>query len=62
MKPLSLRGGLLLSITLAITPVIALILYTNLEERSRAKVEAERQTRQAAQALVAEQRRILVQA
>jgi signal transduction histidine kinase/CheY-like chemotaxis protein len=59
MKPLSLRGGLLLSIALAITPVIALILYTNVEERSRAKLEAERQTRQSAQALVAEHRRIL---
>jgi signal transduction histidine kinase/CheY-like chemotaxis protein len=62
MTPLSLRGGLLLSIILAITPVIALILYTNVEERSRAILEAERQTRQSAQALAAEQRRILVQA
>jgi signal transduction histidine kinase/CheY-like chemotaxis protein/HAMP domain-containing protein len=59
MNPLSLRSRLLLSIILAITPVIALILYTSLEERTRAKFEAERQTRQSAQALVAEHQRIL---
>jgi signal transduction histidine kinase/CheY-like chemotaxis protein/HAMP domain-containing protein len=62
MKPLSLRGGLLLSITLALTPVIALILYTNLEERSRAELEAERQTHQSARALVLEHQRILAHA
>jgi signal transduction histidine kinase/CheY-like chemotaxis protein/HAMP domain-containing protein len=62
MKSLSLRSRLLISIALAVTPVIALIIYTSLEERDRAKVEAERQTRQVAQALVAEEQRILIQA
>jgi signal transduction histidine kinase/CheY-like chemotaxis protein/HAMP domain-containing protein len=62
MTSLSLRGRLLLSISLAITPIIALILYTNLEERSRAKLEAEQQTRQSVQVLAAEHRRILAQA
>ncbi|MEJ2691608.1 MAG: response regulator [Candidatus Thiodiazotropha sp.] len=62
MKPLSLRGRLLLSITLSITPVIALILYTAWEERSRAQLDAERQTRQTAISVADEHRRLITQA
>lgn len=62
MKPLSLRGRLLLSITITITPVIALILYTAWEERSRALLDAERQTRQAAIAVADEHRRLIAEA
>ncbi|MCU7922173.1 MAG: response regulator [Candidatus Thiodiazotropha sp. (ex Dulcina madagascariensis)] len=62
MKPLSLRGRHLLSITLAVTPVIALILFSAWEEHSRAMLDAERQTRQTALALAEEQRRLIVQA
>jgi signal transduction histidine kinase/CheY-like chemotaxis protein/HAMP domain-containing protein len=61
-KPLSLRSRHLLSISLAITPVIALVLYSAWEEQSRAMLDAERQTRQTALALAEEQRRLITQA
>jgi signal transduction histidine kinase/DNA-binding response OmpR family regulator/HAMP domain-containing protein len=60
-KSLSLRGRVLLLIALATTPAIALILYSTWEERTRATMEAERQTQQLAIVVAEEQRRIIDQ-
>ena len=61
MKPLPLRGRVLLLIALATTPAFALILYSTWEERTRASADAERQTQQIAIVVAEEQRRIIDQ-
>ena len=59
---LSLRGRLLLSIMFAVTPILALILYSAWEERIWTTLNAEQQTRQITHAVAEEQRRLILQA
>jgi signal transduction histidine kinase/DNA-binding response OmpR family regulator/HAMP domain-containing protein len=62
MRSLSLRARVLLTIALAMTPAIAVVVYSAWEERARAGADADRQTRQIAVVVVEEQRRIIEQA